>query len=146
MKKVLALVGVVFITIFWMACNKDVPNVITPDSGECLTTVIDKQAFDNAGNDPFTLVNVFIIDDCLLLNVNYAGGCGVSEFQLFSTGEIMETEPPSLALKLGFNSNDPCEALITESMQFDLNAIQSLAEGEINLLLEGHDDRLRYSY
>ena len=146
MKKLFVVLIAINSTLLWVACNKDVGNIIKPDTGECKTTIVNQQAFDSAKVDAFEFVNVFINENCLFIKVQHAGGCGGSTFQLYGSGIVLESYPPATALKLGFINNDPCEAYLTETIQFDLAPLQALSDGEIALRIEGFETNLLYTY
>lgn len=87
--------------------------------------IITNQKPDSLQLDPFTLNDVSIDADTLTLNVSYGGGCAEHDLQLFmSPAAFMESNPVQAALYLRHNGhNDPCDALITKDVRFNLRPI-----------------------
>lgn len=82
------------------------------------------------------ITNVQLFEKCLSIDFSYTGGCETHDFDLvwnerfysFSPDPISEDEPAPLKAVLWFvhgNKNDRCDALLNETILFDLTPIQS---------------------
>lgn len=123
-------------------------NDITTPGTNCPEEVIqDKELFEHGIYDHFAFDSVWIEGNCLKATIEYGGGCGDALFRLIWDGEIIETNPVSINLKLSFVDNDTCKALIHKELGFNIHSLQV---GGYNLKviinLEGWDKPLIYSY
>lgn len=95
-------------------------------------------------SDTFKLQSAVIEGDILKITVQYAGGVARHEFTLYWSGISTRSMPPQLPMVLKHNANgDQAEALITETIEFELGAINQPAV--INLSTD-HGDRVRVEY
>jgi len=87
--------------------------------------IITNQDPDSLQLDPFTLNDVSLDGDILTLNIRYSGGCEEHDVQLFmSPSAFMESNPVQAALYLRHDAhNDPCDALITTDVRFNVRPI-----------------------
>ncbi|MEM1408509.1 MAG: hypothetical protein AAGG59_17125 [Bacteroidota bacterium] len=95
-----------------MGCNDD-------------ETLIDERKEESGliESDPFDLLRVSIVAKTLKIEVSYGGGCREHIFELVWPEVITTVFPPDIAVKLTHESNDdPCFAIITETLEFDLDA------------------------
>ena len=77
--------------------------------------------------DSFTLHDASIEGDELTLDVRYGGGCREHGFKLYMQPVFAESNPVRANLYLSHNANgDDCEALISESLTFDVRKIAEL--------------------
>ncbi|MDX1628106.1 MAG: hypothetical protein R3345_05370 [Fulvivirga sp.] len=73
-------------------------------------------------NDPYELKGVEVVDHFLEIEVSYAGGCKEHEFAIEWPDVITMVYPPDFGVTLYHDSNgDTCEALITDTLRFDIN-------------------------
>jgi len=89
----------------------------------------------------------------LTLSIQYGGGCGEIDYDLYTSGLFMESNPVQLEVVLSFEDNDMCEALITKDISFDLKPVAALwknsyreASGTVILRLKGYSDSIRYNF
>ena len=53
---------------------------------------------------------------------SYSGGCEEHEFNLYSSGGMIKTQPPKISLYLvDHQENDPCRQLLTATKRFDIS-------------------------
>ena len=71
-------------------------------------------------NFPFEIRNIKFVQDVVHLEISYAGGCEPHEFSLFVSNIFMESNPVKTTSSLSHFTMDTCEALITETISFDL--------------------------
>ncbi len=98
--------------------------------------------------DQFDILSTRINGDSLLVQVQYGGGCEKHEFTMHTNLMWMKSLPPQLNLWLEHKSNnDMCRALITETIAFDLSAVQNKSTKTSVLILNGDREKsLRYNY
>lgn len=85
-------------------------------------------------NDPVSVVGHSTDGPLLLLEVSYAGGCEEHDIELWWAGEASNTTPSVIPLALQHDANgDTCNALITETIAFDVSEILNLGENELSL-------------
>lgn len=76
-------------------------------------------------DDPVTITAFSTDGDTLLLTVQYSGGCREHDFALIAWNGWLETVPVAAGLLLAHDANgDACEALITETLRFDLSPLR----------------------
>jgi len=93
-----------------------------------LIVAFDSQPQDWPG-DAVTLNSAEILGSLLSLDVSYGGGCQVHHFDLVAWGSWQESEPVQVRVLLAHNAhNDMCEALLTETLRFDLGALRRAYE------------------
>ena len=79
-----------------------------------------------AASIPYTTTNASINGDILGVGVQYSGGCEEHEFFLYGPTTIPDGDPANVTLYLIHESNkDFCEALISETRQFDLTPLKN---------------------
>ncbi|MEM6730148.1 MAG: hypothetical protein AAF658_01255, partial [Myxococcota bacterium] len=70
------------------------------------------------------LQDVRILGDRLVLAISFAGGCDSHAFSLCWDGTLTDSVPPEANLRLRHETMDTCEALLSESLEFDLRPIE----------------------
>ena len=84
-------------------------------------TIVSNDEYQNAPRDQYTIENVKLILDTLVLNITYGGGCKTHEFALITTAMFMESSPVQVNILLSHNANnDACLTLFYETMAFNL--------------------------
>src|SRR3989338_2634747 len=85
---------------------------------------------DQKEGDFFTIKNIEVINQDLVIEVSYGGGCEDHEFDLIWDGSFMKSNPPQVNLDLYHNANnDLCKAIKYETLRYD---IYPLIENYIN--------------
>lgn len=80
---------------------------------------IQKGTFES---DSYWINSIAVVDNLLQIEVNYSGGCELHEFELIWPDAIIAIFPPEVGVILTHDANnDTCEALITETLEFDLD-------------------------
>lgn len=96
-------------------------------------------------SDYFIMDSISINGNCLEVYVNYSGGCGGSEFQLYNTNRIKESMPPQTVLFLHFKDNDPCRAIVRDTLYYDLSPFEKFANNSgIWLNFKGYEKSILY--
>jgi hypothetical protein len=87
--------------------------------------IIDKDIYNDAYRDPVTINEAKIIQNKLIFNISYGGGCQNHEFQLIATGDYAESYPVQTQILFSHNSNnDTCLAFFTRLITFDLTPLK----------------------
>ena len=118
------------LTLFMFGCVK--PTY----TGDCDRAVIESETgFNNGPFDATSSINSISWNgNCLEISVSYSGGCEDHEIDVVTNGALIKTQPPIMELALKHDNNDPCEALITETIAYDINDIVSLKNEDIVVL------------
>jgi hypothetical protein len=68
--------------------------------------------------------------------VTYSGGCADHTFELLTDGMLMKSLPPKQFYFLKHQANgDACEALISETLQFDMSGIDRANANQLVVIL-----------
>ena len=100
-------------------------------------------------SDPLTIQKATVKGNNLILEVSYSGGCKDHAFELSGNEMISKSLPPIRSVRLIHKSNgDGCEALLTQTLHFDISelAYKKEAGSEIMLNIEGVDGNVRYTF
>ena len=80
-------------------------------------------------DDQVTIVSANLASRTLHLRVQYGGGCVDHGLALVTGTELAESFPPFTLLRLAHDAHgDPCDALITRSIEIDLSPIVPLVQ------------------
>lgn len=100
---------------------------------------------DSLRFDYFTIDSLFIKDECLEIKVNYGGGCGEANFDLYLSDRIMESMPPKTLIYLTFNDQDPCRSIVQKKLRYSLKPLKRFADrGGIYLKIAGTEKSVLY--
>jgi len=98
---------------------------------------------------PLKVIDAYVLGDTLAIKISYTGGCRSHEFQLLDTGIATRSVPPQHLLSLvHVLSDDPCEALLTRILFFDLLPLKTTYQnlGSVAIRLESLDGMPLYSW
>jgi hypothetical protein len=138
------------------ACSKNEP---FSNEGEILFTSLTSSDCDSVvfvpldlidyKTDPFEMKGVSIVDNNLMLQVQYGGGCGEADFSLLVNEAFMESSPVQVQAVVIFNDNDMCKAIVTRELCFDLTELAELyqasyqtSHGSIIIRISGYSSVL----
>jgi len=86
-----------------------------------ITKVDPDTKIDDIPSDPFSMKKVTVEGGVMRIYVSYAGGTEDHDFTLYWNGIVARSYPGKTAVVLKHDANgDNAEALITETLQFDL--------------------------
>jgi hypothetical protein len=75
--------------------------------------------------DPIFILEAAIRDDYLEFQVSHGGGCATHHYDLVAFGGWMESDPVQIRAFFSHDGNgDPCDALITRELSFDLRPLK----------------------
>ena len=105
--------------------------------------------FEHNDIDPFGIDSLSVINDSLLVYVNYGGGCNEHDFYTFGSLAWMESSPPIMPVTIVHDGHlDFCLAFIHETLQIDLGPVKALQGygNEVYIELGPQKHRVYYSW
>jgi hypothetical protein len=139
------------------ACENKIPVSENPsqpltDVADCREIIINPD-FNSYQKDNFDLQNTALDNGKLYLTISYGGGCGSPLYELVATPTFMESNPVQVGIMLSFTDNDPCRALVTKQLCFDLTPLGKLYEksyqtghGTIHLRINNWGSPIEYTF
>ncbi|MEM1325304.1 MAG: hypothetical protein AAGI23_05085 [Bacteroidota bacterium] len=112
----------------------------------CVRAKNDEETYDRASSDDFFLKDIQLIDQCLEVLIAYGGGCGDVDLRLVGSNAYAESLPPQLGVRLVFEDNDQCEALVQRRFYFDVTDLQYPGLDELILKLRNWDGDILVNY
>ena len=95
----------------------------------------------------FQIGDLSIDGDTLIIGVSYSGGCEAHEWQICWDGTTQDIVPPEVSLHIGHNNNgDSCEAIRTETIEFDISPLQVPNPNVESLTVYVGGQALSYAY
>lgn len=112
----------------------------------CEQVIIDSALFSEVPGDDFDFVDVTVTGDSLEMTVQYGGGCGAICAILLDSGLVAYSNPPQRFVRLSLGDNDPCEALLTEKLTFDLTKLRVSGADKVRLNIRDWPEPVLYEY
>lgn len=122
---------------FLLACTEQAEIVQTPQ-GDCQKYVeLNYSNYDSLKTDPIAVQEVKIEGDCLVLTLQYGGGCREHQIDLALILPQCGTPPlPPPTFEIRHNANgDVCKALFTEDYRFDISGIREQGKTSVDFIL-----------
>ena len=93
--------------------------------------------YDSLKTDPLTIIDVKLNGDCLMLTLQYGGGCKEHQIDLAFIQPECGTPPlPPPTFEIRHNANgDACKALITKEYSFDISGIKESGKNKTDFVL-----------
>lgn len=108
--------------------------------------IISAEEYQNAPDDELAIVNVKLEGDCLVIKFESSGCDGSSwEIKLIDSEAIMESYPPQRNLRLSLKNEEPCDAVVTKEMAFNISNLR-LDYDKILLNITNSGDQVLYEY
>jgi hypothetical protein len=105
---------------------------------------IDANKYTNEISDEFTINDISLNEECLVINYSGSGCDGNSwNLQLIDSGEIAESEPLQRFLRIVMEDNEDCEAYLTKEISFDISSLKDGNEVYI-LNFQDYDQTILY--
>jgi hypothetical protein len=131
--------------LLFTACEEEPP--ATDDPLACIIPTFSQANFLTASRDPFQFQSAAINEDCLEIVVSYGGGCGEVDWNLVFSNNLQTTNDVTFTdAVLSLKDDDTCEALITDTLGYDLIPLQDSNYASIVIKLEGYSSELLYQY
>lgn len=141
--------SLMFASVF-IYCERDKsptqPNLTRPDAIPVIL-IENPDDFDRAAVEKnwFRINNVYTSENFLIYHIQYGGGCKTHEFQLFSTEGIYFSNPPQADLFLSHENNgDMCEALVPDTLVFDLTPLRERGYQRLGLRIYEYEKQEPY--
>ncbi len=114
---------------------------------ECgFVSIVSDSELKNAPRDPFTIVSTNIEGDCFEVTVRYGGGCGGADFKFIAGESLDDSVPPQREAVISLKDEDNCEALVLETISFDLTSLRVDNYSEIIFNIEFINAPFLYEY
>ena len=91
--------------------------------------------------DIFDIVSAEMVDDCLKLMVSYSGGCEIHEFLLYVEPLPAFDEIHGMLSLAHYGHGDVCNALVRDTVSFDLTSLQRRSANHSQLSLTKSDNQ-----
>ena len=122
--------------VLFSACNQKTEELT--NSGECPDYVeLNYSNYNSLSTDPITIIEAKIDGDCLVLTLQYGGGCKEHQIDLALIQPDCGTPPlPPPTFEIRHNANgDACKALVTKDYSFDISGIREDGKNKIDFIL-----------
>lgn len=142
MKQQLYFIGVAIILCL-NSCNKDKDT----DQTSCDEQVIvNNDEYNNTSNDQIEISALQIEDNCVKFTLS-ASGCDGNTWivKLIDSDEILYSEPPQRNIKVSFQNNEECVAVISKEFIFDITELQ-VSGNKVYLNIVNTGDQILYEY
>lgn len=128
---------IVLLFSFLSACTEQA-EIVESQQGGCQEYVeLNYSNYDSLKTDPITVQEVKIEGDCLVLTLQYGGGCREHQIDLALILPECGTPPlPPPAFEIRHNANgDGCKALFTQDYRFDISGIREQGKTKVDFIL-----------
>ena len=108
------------------------------NSGECPGYVeLNYSNYNSLSTDPITIIKAKIDGDCLVLTLQYGGGCKEHQVDLALILPECGTPPlPPTTFEIRHNAKgDACKALVTKDYSFDISGIREEGKNKIDFII-----------
>ena len=99
-----------------------------------------------ANPTPFQILNAWVDGDSLRSVVQYSGGCDTHTFSLRTTSPMLKSLPPKQPVAWEHRSNDPCRAMMVDTISASVAHLRGTPRGVTILLLDQWEPELPYTY
>lgn len=109
--------------------------------------IVDRNADIHAISAPHQISYADIINDYLVLQVSYSGGCEDHDFEVLSTGKYTATYPPEITVHVKhYDNGDVCRGIIDEKRYFDVRTLQYPGTSRVRIVFAKSNKILDYIY
>ena len=95
---------------------------------------------------PFQVLDAWVDGDSLRSVVQHSGGCNVHTFSLHTTSPLLKSLPPKQPVAWEHRSNDPCRAMMVDTISASVAHLRGTPRGVTILLLDQWEPELPYTY
>lgn len=109
--------------------------------------IVGKDADIQVRSAPFEVHYADIINDHLVLQLSYSGGCEEHNFEVLSKGNYTSTYPPEITVHVKhFDNGDMCRGIIDEKRYFDARTLQYPGTNRVRIVFAHNNKILDYTY
>jgi hypothetical protein len=114
---------------------------------EVKEVIVDQNFNLPENNADFSIDEMKIDGDILLIDVSYSGGCKDHDFKAYFNGMYIKTSPMKAKVFIVHTNNDDnCRALIKQTLRFNLKPVRSGDRGMLIIMLNNTEKTLTYEY
>lgn len=143
LKTILAEICIVSVILVFSGCKLagSEDDEIPPSSVDGVIRVDPDLDPETSRKDRFDFVDASLAGRTLSITVSVSGGCEAHDYELVTQGALLLSIPPGANLYLIHEDNDdPCDAIIRETVSFDITPlIESSGFEQILLILWPYD-------
>lgn len=145
MKSGYSILIIISIMIFQaISCEKNCD--CDPPPNDCQPVHFNDGLYDIGVRDATTFIEKLEIkDNCLEIIVSFSGGCE-EHFLDFAAIGWEKSDPPQVEAAIIHDNQDPCEAILRDTIEFDLFDLKYENNNELVINLEGWDEPILHSY
>lgn len=145
--------AIIAFLIFLLACTNQEEIIRNADCRKYIT--LNYSNYDSLKTDPLVLRDVKFDGDCLVLTLQYGGGCKDHQIDLAFIQPECGTPPlPPPTFEIRHDARgDACKALITKDYSFDISGIREKGKNKTDFFLNtrnasgiDHTDTYTYNY
>lgn len=130
----------IFLFAFFISClfQSACTDQIEVNKNTCIKYVeLNYSNYNSPKTDPLTIISTKIDGDCLVLMLQYGGGCKEHQIDLALIQPECGTPPlPPPTFEIRHNANDDmCKALITKEYSFDISGIRENGKNKTDFIL-----------
>lgn len=137
-----------------IGCKSQGPSTVSTASNKSIEmpkpiwkdVIVDRE---RAAKDPdVTIRSMQVKGDTLIVEVQYGGGCQPHTFDLYTNGGWLKSLPPKATVWLEHTTPepDPCRALISETLKFNIKPLRYAGQPRVTVLFRGSDLTATYIY
>jgi len=109
--------------------------------------IIGNNEYNIVSDDQITISDLVIDENCLKCTIS-ASGCDGNSWivKLVAREEIIYSDPPQRDLKLSFQNNEVCTAVISKEFSFDITALEVSGTNNVFLNIVNAGEQISYEY
>jgi len=136
-----------FISIALMLCLNSCSKDKDTDHTSCdYQVIVSSDDYNNTSSDQIAISTLEINDNCLKISLS-ASGCDGNTWivHLIASEEILYSDPPQRNIKVYFQNNEICTAVIGKEFTFDITELQ-VSDNKVYLNIINSGDQILYEY
>ncbi len=144
MKKSFAIfLGIIFLTNLTCKPKK----LISQNMNEPVKELIIDKNYRFTEDSSLSIVSAKIKGDTLSMILNYHGGMGIREYNLYFNGIYMKSMPPQVNLFLKYTlAPEKYDKLKSDTLNVDIGGLKFGEHGTLIIRLQGFNERLEYNF
>lgn len=133
------LLGISFLA---FSCHSIKKNSTNNNQTKGIPVIIDSSFSVDNKNMRMNILNMQLNKDILTLEINYGGGCKEHEFNMYTTGAMVNN---NIQLFLVDKQNeDFCKMLINDTLTFNLSNLKKLSKNKLYITINRNEQLLQY--